>query len=59
MDIRKNLCWNDLHTHSEVMVVCYDESEIKEATKWLEEKHVLYSVCKIDSSNKSILGFVL
>lgn len=50
----KDLCWNDLHPHSEVMVVCYDESEIKEATKWLEEKHVLYSVCKIDSSNKSI-----
>ena len=50
----KDLCWNDLHPHSEVMAVCYTESEIKEMTKWLEKKHVLHSVCKIDSSNKSI-----
>lgn len=50
----KDLCWNGLHPHSEVMIVYYDGAEIKEAIKWFEENHVLYCVYKIDSSDKSI-----
>lgn len=36
------------------MVICYDESEIKEPIKWLEEIHMLHCICKIDSGDKSI-----
>lgn len=50
----KDFCWNDLHPHSEVMVICYDESETKEPIKWLEKNHMLHCICKIDSSDKSI-----
>lgn len=50
----KDLCWNDLHPHSEIIVICYDESEIKEPQKWLEENHLLYGIYKIDSSDKSV-----
>lgn len=50
----KDLCWNDLHPHSEVTVLCHDDSEIDESIKWLNENHILHNVCKVDSSDKSI-----
>ena len=50
----KDFCWNDMHPHFEIMVIFREESEINEPIKWLEENHLLHSVYKIDSSDKSI-----
>ena len=43
-----------MHPHSEIVVICREESEINEPIKWLEENHLLQSAYKIDSSDKSI-----
>lgn len=54
IDKHKDFCWNDMHPHSEIVVICREESEIYGPIKWLEENHLLHSVYKIDSSDKSI-----
>lgn len=48
----KDLCWNDLHPHSEVTVLCHDDAEIDESIKWLNKNHILHNVCKVDSNDK-------
>lgn len=55
--IRKyeNLCWNVSPPHSEVTVLCNDDSEINESTKWLKENHILHNVFKVDSSAESLV----
>lgn len=50
----KDFCWNDLHPHSEIILICYRDYEISAPEKWLNENHILHSICKIDSSDKSI-----
>lgn len=50
----KDFCWNDLHPHSEIILICYRDYEKDDPIKWLNENHVLHSIFKIDSSGKSI-----
>lgn len=50
----KDLCWNDLHPHSEVMVLYCRDDKVEDSLKWLEDNHILYSTYKIDSSDKTI-----
>lgn len=50
----KDFCWNDMHPHTEIMLICNKDSEIDEPVRWLNENHILHSICKIDFSDKSI-----
>lgn len=50
----KDFCWNDMHPHTEIMLICNKDSEIDEPVRWLNESHILHSICKIDFNDKSI-----
>jgi len=50
----KDFCWNDMHPHSEIMLICNKDFEIDEPVRWFNENHILYNICKIDFSDKSI-----
>lgn len=50
----KDLCWNDSYPHSEIILIYYRDYEINDSVEWLNENHVLHSIYKIDSSDKSI-----
>lgn len=50
----KTLCWNDLHPHSEIVLLYSNGTEIIEPLKWLRENHVLHFIKKIDSSDNTV-----
>ncbi|MDD2361756.1 MAG: hypothetical protein PHH84_02185 [Oscillospiraceae bacterium] len=54
IDNYKMLCWNDLHPHSEIILIYTNETEITEPLKWLHEKHVLHFLKKLDSSDNTV-----
>jgi hypothetical protein len=54
IDNYKMLCWNDLHPHSEIILIYSNSTEINEPLKWLREKHVLHFLKKLDSSDNTV-----
>jgi hypothetical protein len=54
IDKYKMLCWNDLHPHSEIILIFSNGTEITEPLKWLRENHVLHFPKKLDSSDNTV-----
>jgi len=54
IDKHEHLCWNDLHPHSQIILLYTDDAEITEPIKWLRKNHILYSLLKLDSSDKTV-----
>lgn len=54
IDKYKMLCWNDLHPHSQIIVLYSNGSELIEPLKWLREKHILHIIIKISSDDKTV-----
>ncbi len=54
IDKYKMLCWNDLHPHSEIILIYSNGTEIIEPLKWLREKHILHFIKKIDSNDNTV-----
>ena len=54
MSLLENQSVVDMHPHTEIMLICNKDSEIDEPVRWLNENHILHSICKIDFNDKSI-----
>ena len=54
IDKYKLLCWNDLHPHSQIILLYSDSSEIAEPLKWLHENHILHFIKKLDANDDTV-----
>lgn len=50
----KSLCWNDLHPHSQIILLYTDDNEISESVKWLRENHILHFLQKLKADDNTV-----
>lgn len=50
----KSLCWNDLHPHSQIILLYTDDNEICESVKWLRENHILHFLRKLKADDDTV-----
>lgn len=54
IDKYKSLCWNDLHPHSQIILLYSDSTEISEPVKWLRENHILHFIKKLKADDDTV-----
>jgi hypothetical protein len=50
----KRTMWNDLHPHSQIIIMFIDYDEITELKDWMKENHILYFCEKLKSDDHTV-----